>query len=162
MSMMKMTASALAMVAVSATAAAARDNVQVAGSSTVLPYATIVAEAFAENTDFAAPVVESGGSSAGLKQFCEGVGENTIDVANSSRPIREAELATPDDPDGAPGRDHSSCSATESVCAARHACTARKKARNSPGPVSSQAHAALGLPTSFFPSSSLSAFFFLS
>ena len=94
MSMMKMTASALAMVAVSATAAAARDNVQVAGSSTVLPYATIVAEAFAENTDLAAPVVESGGSSAGLKQFCEGVGANTIDVANSSRPIREAELAT--------------------------------------------------------------------
>ncbi|WP_134725794.1 PstS family phosphate ABC transporter substrate-binding protein [Paracoccus luteus] len=94
MSMMKMTASAFAMVAVSATAAAARENVQVAGSSTVLPYATIVAEAFAENMDFPAPVVESGGSSAGLKQFCEGVGQNTVDVANSSRPIREAELAT--------------------------------------------------------------------
>ena len=42
----------------SATAAAARDQIQVAGSSTVLPYATIVAEAFAENMDFTAPVVE--------------------------------------------------------------------------------------------------------
>ena len=48
MNMMKFSASALAIVALSATAAAARDNVQVAGSSTVLPYATIVAEAFAD------------------------------------------------------------------------------------------------------------------
>ncbi len=73
-------------------AAQARDQIQIAGSSTVLPYASIVAEAFGENTDFATPVVESGGSSAGLKKFCEGVGENTIDIANSSRPIREAEV----------------------------------------------------------------------
>lgn len=94
MNKLTFSASALAIVALSATAAAARDNVQVAGSSTVLPYATIVAEAFAENTDFPAPVVEGGGSSAGLKQFCEGVGENTVDVANSSRPIKPAELET--------------------------------------------------------------------
>ncbi len=88
----KLTASALAIAAVSATAAAARDNVQVAGSSTVLPYASIVAEAFGENFDFPTPVVESGGSSAGLKRFCEGVGENTIDIANASRAIREKEI----------------------------------------------------------------------
>ena len=93
MSFIKMTASTLAIAAVSATAAAARDNVQVAGSSTVLPYASIVAEAFGANTDFPTPVVESGGSSAGLKRFCEGVGENTIDVANASRAIREKEIA---------------------------------------------------------------------
>ncbi len=92
MSFMKMTASTLAIAAVSATAAAARDNVQVAGSSTVLPYASIVAELFGENTDYPTPVVESGGSSAGLKRFCEGVGENTIDVANASRAIREKEI----------------------------------------------------------------------
>ena len=73
-------------------AAQARDQVQIAGSSTVLPYASIVAEAFGENTDFPTPVVESGGSSAGLKRFCEGVGENTIDVANASRKIREKEI----------------------------------------------------------------------
>ncbi len=90
----KITVSALAIAAVSATAAAARDNVQVAGSSTVLPYASIVAEAFGDNTDFPTPVVESGGSSSGLKRFCEGVGENTIDVANASRAIREKEVAT--------------------------------------------------------------------
>ncbi|AYE86280.1 substrate-binding domain-containing protein [Sulfitobacter sp. W002] len=93
MSLAKLTTSALAIAAVSATAAAARDQVQVAGSSTVLPYASIVAEAFGENFDFPTPVVESGGSSAGLKRFCEGVGENTIDVANASRQIKEAEVA---------------------------------------------------------------------
>ncbi|MAQ82508.1 substrate-binding domain-containing protein [Psychromarinibacter halotolerans] len=92
MSFAKLTASTLAIAAVSATAAAARDNVQVAGSSTVLPYASIVAEAFGENFDFPTPVVESGGSSAGLKRFCEGVGENTIDIANASRAIRDSEI----------------------------------------------------------------------
>ncbi|WP_146589164.1 substrate-binding domain-containing protein [Puniceibacterium confluentis] len=93
MTTVKLTASALAIAAVSASAAYARDNVQVAGSSTVLPYASIVAEAFGENFDFPTPVVESGGSSAGLKRFCEGVGENTIDIANASRAIREKEVA---------------------------------------------------------------------
>ena len=93
MSFAKLSVSALAIASVSATAAYARDNVQVAGSSTVLPYAAIVAEAFGENFDFPTPVVESGGSSAGLKRFCEGVGANTIDIANASRAIREKEIA---------------------------------------------------------------------
>ncbi|MCQ0092797.1 substrate-binding domain-containing protein [Roseovarius sp. M141] len=92
MSFAKLTLSTLAGVAVTATAAYARDNVQVAGSSTVLPYAAIVAEAFGENFDFPTPVVESGGSSAGLKRFCAGVGENTVDIANSSRPIKSSEV----------------------------------------------------------------------
>ncbi|SDE12125.1 substrate-binding domain-containing protein [Limimaricola pyoseonensis] len=94
MSFVKMTASTAAILAATAGAAAAqgRDNVQVAGSSTVLPYASIVAEAFGENFDFPTPVVESGGSSAGLARFCEGVGENTIDIANASRAIREGEI----------------------------------------------------------------------
>lgn len=83
-----------AVVALTATTALARDNVQVAGSSTVLPYATIVAESFGENFDFATPVIESGGSSAGLKRFCEGVGPNTIDIANSSRAIKDTERET--------------------------------------------------------------------
>jgi len=96
MSLAKITVSALAVAAVSATAAAAqsRDNVQIAGSSTVLPYASIVAEAFGENFEFPTPVVESGGSSTGLRRFCEGIGENTIDIANASRSIRESEIAT--------------------------------------------------------------------
>lgn len=93
MSFVKMSVSAVALTAMAATTAAARDQVQVAGSSTVLPYASIVAEAFGENFDFPTPVVESGGSSGGLKRFCEGLGENTIDIANASRKIKDKEIA---------------------------------------------------------------------
>ena len=74
-----------------ATTAFARDNIQVTGSSTVLPYATIVAEAFGENFDFPTPVVEGGGSGAGRKKLCEGVGENTVDIANSSSRMKDDE-----------------------------------------------------------------------
>lgn len=69
----------------------ARDYVHIAGSSTVLPYATIVAEAFGENFDQPTPVVESGGSGSGRKRLCEGVGMNTIDIANSSSLMKEDE-----------------------------------------------------------------------
>ncbi|WP_020085906.1 substrate-binding domain-containing protein [Hyphomicrobium zavarzinii] len=75
-----------------ACAALARDQVKVAGSSTVLPYANIVAEQFGKTfSNLKTPVIESGGSSAGLKQFCAGVGEDKIDIANSSRKIKPAE-----------------------------------------------------------------------
>lgn len=94
MSFIKLSASALAIAAVSATAAAARDQVQITGSSTVLPYATIVAEAFGENFDFPVPVVEGGGSGAGRAKLCEGVGENTVDIANSSSRITQKDLDT--------------------------------------------------------------------
>ncbi len=74
-------------------AASARDQVKIAGSSTVLPYANIAAENFGKTyTKLKTPIVESGGSSAGLKQFCGGVGETFIDIANSSRAIKPAEL----------------------------------------------------------------------
>ncbi|MDP1776185.1 MAG: substrate-binding domain-containing protein, partial [Moraxellaceae bacterium] len=63
------------------TTAAARDTVQIAGSSTVLPFASIVAEEFGSTlSQFKTPVVGSGGSSGGLRQFCQGVGLNTIDI----------------------------------------------------------------------------------
>jgi phosphate transport system substrate-binding protein len=90
---MKILSILAAVITLAATPAIARDQVQVAGSSTVLPYASIVAELFGENFDFPTPVVESGGSSAGLKRFCEGVGESTVDIANASRAIREKEIA---------------------------------------------------------------------
>jgi phosphate transport system substrate-binding protein len=94
MSFTKLSTSALAIAVMSAaTAASARDQVQIAGSSTVLPYASIVAEAFGENFEFPTPVVESGGSSAGLKRFCQGVGTEHTDIANASRAIREKEIA---------------------------------------------------------------------
>lgn len=75
------------------TAAMARDTLQIAGSSTVLPFASIVAEEFGNSfAQFDTPVVGSGGSGGGLRQFCQGVGETTIDIANSSRAIRSGEL----------------------------------------------------------------------
>jgi len=73
--------------------AQSRDTIQIAGSSTVLPFASIVAEEFsAAFPEFKTPVVGSGGTGGGLKQFCEGVGDNTIDIANASRKIKDSEL----------------------------------------------------------------------
>ena len=92
MTFRKLAVSAAAIAAISATAASARDQIQIAGSSTVLPYASIVAEAFGENFDFPTPVVEGGGSGAGRKKLCEGVGENTIDIANSSSRIKQSDI----------------------------------------------------------------------
>ncbi|MCY0149755.1 substrate-binding domain-containing protein [Hoeflea sp. G2-23] len=92
MTVLKIAAAALVATTALAGAAVARDQIQIAGSSTVLPYASIVAEAFGENTSFSTPVVESGGSGAGRKKLCEGVGENTIDIANSSSRIKQSDI----------------------------------------------------------------------
>ena len=78
--------------AVSASTAVARDSVSVVGSSTVYPFATVVAERFGKASDFKAPKVESTGSGGGLKLFCKGVGVATPDVANSSRRIKSGEF----------------------------------------------------------------------
>jgi len=90
-------AAAAASVAIAAIATSAgaqsRDTIQIAGSSTVLPFASIVAEEFGNAfPEFKTPVVGSGGSSGGLRQFCQGVGDNTIDIANASRRIRASEV----------------------------------------------------------------------
>jgi phosphate transport system substrate-binding protein len=93
MNMLKLSAAALVASVAFAGAAAARDQVQVAGSSTVLPYAKIVAETFGETfPNFKTPVVESGGSGAGIKELCKGAGEDTIDIANASRAMSKSEL----------------------------------------------------------------------
>ncbi|MEY4696234.1 MAG: hypothetical protein RIT14_662 [Pseudomonadota bacterium] len=93
MSIVKQIVPAVAIILCAASAAQARDQIQVGGSSTVLPYATIVAESFGENFNFPTPVVEGGGTSAGIKKFCEGVGETTLDIATASRKIKASELA---------------------------------------------------------------------
>ena len=93
MTLLKLSTAALVASVAFAGAASARDQIQVAGSSTVLPYAKIVAEGFGETfSQFKTPVVESGGTGAGLKEFCKGVGPDTIDIANASRKINEKEL----------------------------------------------------------------------
>ncbi len=94
MSIMKVSATGLAILAVSALNAQARDQLQIAGSSTVLPYSTIVAEAFGEQGTFKTPVVEGGGSGAGRAAMCKGVGEDTIDIANSSSKIKQSDIDT--------------------------------------------------------------------
>ncbi|RBP50907.1 substrate-binding domain-containing protein [Arenicella xantha] len=72
--------------------AAARDSISIVGSSTVYPFATVVAERFGKSSDFKAPKVESTGSGGGLKLFCNGVGVATPDVANASRRIKSSEF----------------------------------------------------------------------
>lgn len=87
-------ATAVSVMTTSAVAQQQRDVIQIAGSSTVLPFSSIAAEEFGNNfSRFRTPVVGSGGSGGGLRQFCQGVGPNTIDIANASRPISSSELA---------------------------------------------------------------------
>ena len=72
--------------------ASARDSISIVGSSTVYPFATVVAERFGKSTDFKAPKVESTGSGGGLKLFCQGVGVATPDITNASRRIKLSEF----------------------------------------------------------------------
>ena len=74
------------------TVATARDYLSIAGSSTVLPFATIIAEQMGNNPNFKTPVVESGGSSVGKKGVCEGIGTEFIDIGNASSRMKTKEL----------------------------------------------------------------------
>ncbi|NOX41403.1 MAG: PstS family phosphate ABC transporter substrate-binding protein [Alphaproteobacteria bacterium] len=88
---LRITAAAFAVVA-SALPAAAREQINIVGSSTVFPFSTTVAEHFGKSTDFKTPVVESTGSGGGLKLFCAGAGLNTPDITNASRRIKASEV----------------------------------------------------------------------
>ena len=81
-----------AMAAVISSTAVARDYISIAGSSTVLPFATIVAERLGRNVNQKTPVVESGGSSVGKKGVCDGIGTQFIDIGNASSRMKTAEL----------------------------------------------------------------------
>jgi phosphate transport system substrate-binding protein len=72
--------------------AAARDRIRIVGSSTVYPFATVVAEEFGRHSQFKTPIIESTGSGGGIKLFCSGVGDDTPDIANSSRRIKASEV----------------------------------------------------------------------
>lgn len=69
-----------------------RDYINIVGSSTVYPFATVVAETFGKKTKFKTPKIESTGSGGGLKLFCAGAGINTPDITNSSRRIKQSEV----------------------------------------------------------------------
>lgn len=85
-------AAAMSVVAVSSVNAASRDYISIVGSSTVYPFATVVAENFGKTTAFKTPKIESTGSGGGLKLFCAGVGVEYPDITNSSRRIKSSEV----------------------------------------------------------------------
>ena len=72
-------------------AGSGRDHISIVGSSTVYPFATVVAEQFGKSTSFKTPTIESTGSGGGLKLFCAGVGVEHPDITNASRRIKQSE-----------------------------------------------------------------------
>ena len=73
--------------------AQARDQIKIVGSSTVYPYATVVAEQFGKKGSFKTPVIESTGTGGGMKLFCAGIGVNHPDITNASSAIKTKEKA---------------------------------------------------------------------
>lgn len=71
---------------------AGRDYISIVGSSTVYPFATVVAEQFGKTTSFKTPKIESTGSGGGFKLFCAGVGVEHPDITNASRRMKKSEL----------------------------------------------------------------------
>lgn len=80
--------------ALTAPAMAARDYISIVGSSTVYPFATVVAEQFGKTTGSKTPKIESTGSGGGFKLFCGGVGVTFPDITNASRAIKTSEMKT--------------------------------------------------------------------
>lgn len=68
----------------------ARDQIRVVGSSTVYPFATVVAEEMG-NKGFKPPIIESTGTGGGMKLFCAGIGERHPDITNASRAMKDSE-----------------------------------------------------------------------
>ncbi len=83
-------AAAVGMTAV--TAAEAREQIRIVGSSTVYPFASYVVEEFGATTNHPTPVIESTGSGGGMRLFCEGVGTSTPDITNASRRMKPSEF----------------------------------------------------------------------
>jgi phosphate transport system substrate-binding protein len=72
-----------------------RDQIRAVGSSTVYPFAKVVADSLTTtNPDFKSPIIESTGTGAGMNLFCAGVGPQTPDIANASRRIKSSEYET--------------------------------------------------------------------
>lgn len=74
--------------------AEARDQIRIAGSSTVFPFITAAAEQFGQSGNFKTPIVESTGTGGGFKLFCAGVGDDHPDISNASRAITDSEKET--------------------------------------------------------------------
>lgn len=71
---------------------ATRDQIRSVGSSTVYPFATLVAENWIKTQPGArSPIIESTGTGAGIKLFCAGVGAAHPDIVNASRRLKRSE-----------------------------------------------------------------------
>ena len=81
----------LVLVSLVATCALA-GQIKIAGSSTVFPFSSYVAEEFSVVKNKKAPIVESLGTGGGFKAFCSPAGKNGIDIANASRPMKTSEF----------------------------------------------------------------------
>lgn len=69
-----------------------REQVRAVGSSTVYPFAKVVADGFVKsNAGMQSPIIESTGTGAGMKLFCAGVGAQHPDIANASRRMKRSE-----------------------------------------------------------------------
>jgi phosphate transport system substrate-binding protein len=68
-------------------------QLKIVGSSTVYPFTTAVAEEFQRANPGASVIVESTGTGAGIKLFCSGIGGDTPDMVNASRPMKASEYA---------------------------------------------------------------------
>lgn len=69
-----------------------RDYIKIVGSSTVYPFALLVAEAYKKKTGSKTPKIEAIGSGGGITIFCGNKGINSPDIANMSRRITEREF----------------------------------------------------------------------
>jgi phosphate transport system substrate-binding protein len=70
--------------------AEARDTINIVGSSTVYPFATVVAERYGK-TSGKTPKVEATGTGSGMKLFCAGMALDTPDFTNASRRMKKSE-----------------------------------------------------------------------
>ncbi len=80
-----------ALTVTAAQAQSTRDQISIVGSSTVYPFATVVAERFGQTTGFKTPKIESTGSGGGMKLFCNGLGVEHADITNASRRMKASE-----------------------------------------------------------------------
>ena len=85
---------AAVLLAFGTSSAYARDTIRIVGSSTVYPFTATVAEQFAKKTGSPAPIVEATGTGGGVKLFCAGTGDDTPDIVNASRTLKDTEIET--------------------------------------------------------------------
>lgn len=89
---MKRLALTVSVLALFAGPALAREEIRIVGSTVIHPFTVAVGEAFSKANNLKAPVVEDSSTSAGIKMFCSGVGDNFPDFANASRRMKKAEF----------------------------------------------------------------------